>query len=216
MLRRLVLLAPLVLLIRPALAQDHAIAAKIGALGLGVEYTHTFTELLSVRAALYGSQYGFRAEESDIEYDFDLNWDSLSVAVDFHPLKSPFRLTLGMLRNDNGLDARARLTGPTEIGGTTYPPAAIGTLSAAVSFDDIAPFAGLGWDWSRKHEHFGVSFDLGLLDQGSPRLGLRADGLLAGDPSFDADLEAERADLEDALDGLSLFPFVTLGFVYRF
>jgi hypothetical protein len=216
MLRRLGVLAPFVAFAGPALAQDHAIAAKVGALGLGVEYTYTFTELLSLRAAIYGSQYGFRAEESDIEYDFDLNWDSLSVAVDFHPLKSPFRVTLGVLRNDNGLDAQARLSGPTQIGDTTYPPAAIGTLSADVSFDDFSTFVGLGWDWSRKHEHFGLSFDLGLLDQGAPRLGLISDGPLNGVPQFDADLEAERVQLQDDLDSLDLFPFATLGFVYRF
>ncbi len=215
MLRRLAPLASLALLGTPALAQEHAVAAKVGTLGIGVEYTHTFTELLSLRVGLNGAHYGFRADESGIEYDFDLTWDSLTVGVDFHPLKSPFRLTLGAMRNDNGLDARGRLAGLTDIGGTTYPPQAIGTLSAGVSFDGVAPFAGLGWDWSLQHERFGVSFDLGVLDQGSPRLTLTSNGPLAGDPTFESDLEAERLELEDALSGLDLVPYATLGFVFR-
>src|SRR5690606_8668265 len=53
-------------------ADGHAVAAKAGALGLGIEYTYSFSDRLGVRVGVNGSELGFDAEESGIEYDFDL------------------------------------------------------------------------------------------------------------------------------------------------
>jgi len=197
-------------------AENQAVAAKAGFLGLGVEYGYTLNERIAVRGGINGANYGFDAVESNIAYDFDLIWDSVSLAVDFHPTKGPFRLTGGVLLNDNGLEAESRLAGSVEVGGTTYTPSEVGTLRAAIGFRSTAPFIGLGWDWSRSARKFGVSFDLGVVSQGAPRLSLVADGALVSDPSFQDDLEAERLELQDALDGLDLFPYATLGFVFKF
>lgn len=200
-----------------AQAQDQSVAARVGFLGLGVEYTYALNERVSLRGGINGAQYGFDAEESGIAYDFDLIWDSLSVGVDFHPSRGPFRLSAGLLSNDNGLDAQSRLAGSIDVGGTVYTPAEVGTLRASVGFDSTAPFVGLGWDWSRKEgRRFGVSFDLGIVRQGAPRLTLSADGSLANDVNFAIDLATEKAELEDALDGFDLFPYATLGFVFKF
>lgn len=195
---------------------QHALAAKAGFLGLGIEYTYQVNERLGVRAGLNGSKYGFDGVESGIRYDFDLIWDSMSLAVDFHPRRSPLRLTAGVLSNDNGLRAVSRPAGDIVVGATTYTPAEVGTLSAGIGFDSTAPFIGLGWDWSRNKRRFGVSFDLGVVDQGPPRLALVADGALLGDPMFEADIALEQAELQDSLDDLDLLPYATLGFVFRF
>lgn len=216
MLKRIVVLSSLGLIHSTAVADNHGVALKAGALGLGIEYTYTLSERLGVRGGINGSQYGFDASESGIEYDFDLIWDSLSVAVDFHPRKSPLRLTFGVLSNDNGLEATSRLAGNVNVGGTTYTPAEVGTLQADVGFDSTAPFAGVGWDWSRSQTRFGMSFDIGVLSQGSPVVNLNADGGLIGDPAFQADLAAERLELQTDLDDLDLVPYATLGFVFRF
>jgi hypothetical protein len=187
-----------------ALAQDNAVAAKVGALGLGV------------RAGLNTGGFGFNASESGIAYDFDLDWDSLSLAIDFHPGAGPFRVTAGVLRNDNGLDAVSRPESNVVIGGTLYTPAQVGTLAAKVSFDKTSPFLGLGWDWSRRKRAFGLSFDLGVLDQGAPRVSLRADGGLAASPLFAADVAREQAELRRSLESYDVIPYATLGFVFRF
>lgn len=199
-----------------AVAENHAIAAKAGFLGLGIEYTYTIDDRMAVRGGINGSEYGFDAVESGIAYDFDIVWDSISAAFDFHPTRGPFRLTAGLLSNDNGLDARSRLAGSVNVGGTIYTPAEVGTLRAAVGFDSTAPFVGVGWDWSRKTRKVGVSFDLGILSQGSPRVTLTADGSLLGDPAFAADLEAERLELEAAIDDFDLVPYATIGLVVKF
>jgi len=210
-----VLIAAAMLSAPAAFAQDHAVSAKIGMLGLGVEYAHPMTDRLVLRGGLNGSSYGFDSTESGIDYAFDFNWDSLSVAADFHPTKGALRLTAGLLRNDNGLNATSRPSQDVTIGDTTYTPDEVGTLSGRVGFDSLAPFVGVGWDWSRG-KHFGVALDLGVLSQGAPKVSLSATGTLLGDPQFSADLAAEAADLQSSLDNLDLLPFATLGFVFRF
>jgi hypothetical protein len=199
-----------------ALAEGHAIGLKVGAFGLGAEYTHEFTERIAVRGALYGSEAGFDGEESGIAYEFNVVWDSFAAGVDFHPLKSPLRLSLGLLRNDNALELTSQLTGNTEVGDTTYTPAEVGSITGTMRFDDTATFAGLGWDWSRDKRMFGMSLDIGVVDQGDAVVGLRGNGTLLGDPAFEQDIAAEERELEDSGSDLSLVPYLTVGFQFRF
>jgi hypothetical protein len=199
-----------------ALADGHAVGLKVGAFGLGAEYTYQLTERLSVRGALYGSEMGFDGEESDIEYDFNVVWDSLSAGVDFHPLKSPLRLSVGLLKNDNALELTSRLAGNVDVGGTTYTPAEVGTLSGSLRFDDTATYAGMGWDWSRDKSKFGMSLDLGVVAQGDAVVNLTASGTLLGDPAFEQDILDEEIELTDSASDLDLVPYLTVGFQFRF
>jgi hypothetical protein len=198
-----------------ALADGHAVGLKVGALGVGAEYTHELTDRIAVRGGLYGSQLGVDVEESGIEYEADVVWDSIVAGIDFHPLKSALRLSAGLIKNDNALELVSRPTAPQTIGDTTYTPAQIGTLEGQVGFDDTATFFGLGWDWSRDKRLFGISFDLGIIDQGNPTVLLRGNGTLLGDPSFQQDIDAEAAQLESEID-VDVVPFLALGFQFRF
>jgi hypothetical protein len=204
-------LAAAVLAPAAAWADGHAVGLKVGALGLGAEYTHDLTDRIAVRGAIYGSQLGFDVEESGIDYEADIVWDSIAVGVDFHPLKSPLRLSLGFLKNDNRLELFSRPNGNVTIGNNTYTPAEVGTLEGGVRFDDTARFFGVGWDWSRNKRRFGTSFDIGVIDQGDPTVTLRGTGMLLGDPAFEDDIDAEIAEIE-----VDLVPYVSFGFQFRF
>jgi hypothetical protein len=199
-----------------AFADGHAVGLKVGALGLGAEYTYSLTDRIALRGALYGSQLGFDAEESGIDYEFDVVWDSLSAGVDFHPLKSALRLSLGIMQNDNRLELFSRPTQSVTIGNETYTPSQIGTLTGAMEFDDTATMAGIGWDWSRDKSLFGMSLDIGVVDQGSPVVTLRGNGTLLGDSDFEDDIAAEAIELANEAEDLDLVPFVSLGFQFRF
>jgi len=216
MLRVTLLAAGLAGLSSTAFAEGHAIGLKAGGLGLGLEYTYELNDRFALRGGINGSEIGVDSEESGIRYDFDVVWDSLSFGVDFHPGRSAFRLSGGVLSSDNRLEAVGRTTSNVTIGNDTYTPAEVGTLSGVVAFDDTAPYFGLGWDWSRSKRRFGVSLDLGVLDQGKPRVTLTGSGTLLGDPSFEQDLRREAAELEDSLADLDLIPYATLGFLIRF
>jgi hypothetical protein len=199
-----------------AFAEGHAIGLKVGALGLGAEYTYSLTDRIALRGALYGSQVGFDAEEADIDYEFDVVWDSLSAGVDFHPLKSALRLSLGLMQNDNRLELFSRPTQNVAIGDTTYTPSQIGTLSGGMQFDDTATMAGIGWDWSRDKSLFGMSLDIGVVDQGSPTVTLQGGGSLLGNPAFEQDIDTEALELAGEAEDLDLVPFLSLGFQFRF
>jgi hypothetical protein len=199
-----------------AFAEGHAVGLKVGAFGLGAEYTHELTERIAVRGAIYGSQLGFDAEESGIDYEADVVWDSLTAGVDFHPLQSALRLSVGIMKNDNALELVSRPTTSQTIGDTTYTPAQIGMLSGSIGFDDTATFAGVGWDWSRDASVFGMSLDIGVVDQGKPVVTLRGSGTLLGDPAFQQDINAEAVQLADEVSDLDLVPFLSLGFQFRF
>ncbi|HLF09706.1 MAG TPA: hypothetical protein VJA26_00700 [Gammaproteobacteria bacterium] len=216
MIGRLAIVGILMVAHSAAFAEGQAVGVKAGALGLGVEYTYALNDRVSFRAGLNGSELGFDREESGIEYDFDLVWDSLSLTVDFHPLTTALRVSGGLLSNDNRLEGVSRPTGNITIGNMTYTPAQVGTLASLVSFDATAPFAGVGWDWSRDEGFFGMSFDIGVVSQGAPQVTLTGNGTVAGDPSFQADIQAEAVELADSLDDFDLVPYLTLGFVFRF
>ncbi|MGD2167320.1 MAG: hypothetical protein PVF63_04385 [Gammaproteobacteria bacterium] len=203
------------LLATTASAEDHSVGANIGLLGLGVEYTYRINDLLSARASINGSSYSFDESKSDIDYSLNLDFDSLAVGVDFHPGNKAVRFSVGILSNDNGISARSNPAQSFDIGGTTYSAADVGTLSANIGFDSTAPYASIGWNWMRE-KSFGVTFDLGVISQGSPHVRLSADGPVLGDPQFADDIAAEELQLEQDLDDFDLYPFARLGFVFRF
>lgn len=200
-----------------ASGEDHALAAKAGLLGLGIEYAHSIGDRWAVRIGWNGSELGFEAEESGIDYDFDFVWDSAAVAVDFHPGGGAMRLSAGLLRNDNRLEARSRIEEQITIGDTGYDAEDVGELTGLVEFDDTASFAGVGWDWTRRRTRgIGVSLDIGILQQGRPRVALEATGPIADLPQFADDVESEEAELADAVEDFDLMPFAAVGIVFRF
>ena len=213
---RAVTLGLLALPASTAFAEGHAVGLKVGAFGLGAEYTHELTERIAVRGALYGSRLGFDAEESGIDYEADVVWDSLTAGIDFHPLKSALRLSLGIMKNDNALDLLSRPTTNQTIGDTTYTPAQIGTLTGSIGFDDTATYAGVGWDWSRDARVFGMSLDIGVVDQGKPVVTLRGSGTLLGSSAFQQDINTEAVELAGEASDLDLVPFLSVGFQFRF
>src|SRR5690606_15947476 len=81
-------------------------------------------------------------------------------------------------------------------------------------FDDVAPYAGIGFDFGLFGK-VGLNLDLGVLFQGAPAVALSADGLLANDPDFQASLAAEQAELEDEVDDYKAYPVASLTLTFQ-
>ena len=194
---------------------DFWIGAKAGTLGLGLEATWRPVPYLDLRAGVNRYTYDSSTTENDIEYDTELDLDSLYATANLRVPLSPFRVTAGVFANGNELALMSKLATSYDIGGTTYTPAEVGTLRSAVDFESTAPYLGLGFDF-RILDTVGFNIDLGVLWQGSPNVGLTADGLLASDPTFMADLETERQDLEDDVDKFKAYPVASIGFSVNF
>jgi hypothetical protein len=198
-----------------AAAENHAIGGRVGLLGVGVEYSYRLNDRITVRGGLNGSGLSFDETESGIAYTFDLDFDSLYAGVDIHPLKGKFRVSVGALQNDNGLSATGLLVQNVTVGDTTYQASDVGSLYGRIGFDSMAPYLGFGWDWLHDKK-VGLALDIGVLSQGSPTVTLGATGPIADNPDFIEDLATERAELQQSLDDLDLYPYAMFGFVVRF
>jgi len=205
----------LVMCCPPVLAQDQTVGARIGGLGVGIEYSYRLSDRIALRGGLNGWGLDFTDFEAGIEYDFSLDLDSFSVGVDVHPMKGPFRVSIGILRNDNALHAIRTPTTPLAIGSSVYQPSDIGSLIGSVRFDKAAPLVSVGWDF-RYEKKLGVTLEFGVVDQGPPIIALGATGLISSDPQFIQDVERERIELEDAFAGFDFYPFAMLGMAFRF
>jgi len=194
-----------------------AVTGKVSTLGLGGEVTIPIVPNLNTRLGINAFGYDYRGTEGDIKYDLDLQLRSFSGLLDWHPFAGSFRLSGGLLVNQNELSAQARFTTDQLIGGTIYRPAQIGTLRGSIGFDDLAPYVGIGWGNAvGEDKRWRFVIDLGVVFQGSPRVSLTADGLLAADPAFQADLARERKELAEGLDAFRFYPVVAFGISYKF
>ncbi len=201
----------------PALSDGLAATLKAGTLGVGLELSGGPGKYVNARAGVNYFDYDYSDEYESIDYSLQLELRSVAALLDWHPVGGSFRLTSGMLFNQNELAADAKPSDFYEIDGTRYPAALVGDLSGDIGFDDYAPYVGLGWATDNGGDGgFGMSVDLGVAYQGSPEVRLTASGPIAGDPVFQADLEAERQALADDLEDYKYYPVVALGFNYRF
>lgn len=198
-------------------ATGFAVTPKIGTLGLGIEATSAISESLNIRAGINTFSYDYSSTESGIDYDFDLDLKSVAAMLDWHPFSNGFRVTGGALYNGNELSARAAPSDSFDIGGTIYTPAEVGTLTGDIDFRKTAPYLGIGWgNPLAPGSKWTVSLDLGIMFQGAADVDYTATGALSTDPAFLADLDTERAELEDALDNFEYYPVASIGVSYRF
>ncbi len=198
-----------------AIADDNLwFGAKAGTLGLGLEVTWRPVPYLDLRAGLNRFDYDISGGQAGIDYATDLNLDTMYVTANFRVPLNPLRFTVGVFSNGNELSMVSQVTTGV-IGGATYLPSEIGTLRSTTSFKSTAPYLGIGFDF-RAFNKVGINLDLGFLWQDSPIVTITTDGLLAGDPTFNAALEMERLELENALKNFKVHPVISLGFAVNF
>ena len=189
------------------------IAPRISTLGFGLEAAKGLTPNFGMRMGFNYFSYGYNDTESGTSYNLDLGLKSFAVIADWHPFRGSFRLSGGLLLNGNKLELTGNNLGSVDLDGTTY---SLDSLTGDVSYNAIAPYFGLGWDTTfGDHEHWGFTFDLGLVYTGSPKVGLNARGTRLP-ASFSSDLEKERSTLEGDLDMLTWWPVLSAGIVYQF
>jgi hypothetical protein len=195
-----------------AAAEGFGLGVKAGTLGAGVEGTFGLSPRFNVRAGVNGYSLSQDETASGIRYDGKLDLSSIALLLDWHPFAGTFRLTAGLMQNKNTVHLTATPTSNQTIGGNTYTPAEIGTLSGDVTFKKSAPYAGFGWGNAARRGRFGFNFEVGALYQGSPKVSLSA----SGGAVSQADLAAEAQSAEADLDKFKIYPVVALGFSLRF
>jgi hypothetical protein len=206
----------LVALSVPAQADDDFwVGAKAGTLGLGLEATWRPVPYLDVRGGFNTFSYDDTRTESGVEYDGELDLSTFYATANLRVPLSPFRATVGIFSNGNEINLVSTDAQQFSIGDQTFNAADVGTLRGDVTFDSVAPYAGVGLDF-RIFNTLGLHFDAGVLFQGEPQLALDASGPLVSDPAFQAELERERAEVQSELEDFEYYPVVSVGLSVNF
>ena len=98
--------------------------------------------------------------------------------------------------------------GSQEIGGTRYTAAEIGTLTGDMSLN-TALYRGIGFG-NPIGKTVGISLDLGIGLRSEPAVTLRANGTLANDADFLANLSQEASAIEEDATLLRYYPVISL------
>jgi hypothetical protein len=220
-----------VLLPRPVAAQAsdetfvhrHALGAKLGTTGLGIEYSYAYSEFprYGLRASLNFGSYGRSTTRSGILFDATAKFNSLALLADAHPYENGFRVSAGLLVNFNKVVADGRPTGDTvTINDVTYPSSAVERAEGEVRFQWPSPYFGVGWGAAPTGTP-GVFFslDFGVAYQrGDVTLNVTCGPTL---PAVDcaqlqSDVLAQQGKFQDDLTSYRLYPILNLGVGYKF
>lgn len=191
------------------------VTAKIGTLGAGLEATVGASDYLGFRFGVNAMSLGPTVLTDEGSIDTDMEWLTYGVVMDLHPFGGGFRISGGGLVNKNKFKMKANLEEAVGLNGTDYR---LDALSGDVTFDELAPYAGIGVGNAVGADgrwHF--AFDLGVMFQGKPKVQATA---TASDPALQAvvddALAAEIADIQDDADKFQLYPVISIGVSYRF
>lgn len=212
-------LAVLALLASGSAAADFGVGVKAGTLGIGLEGRwDPPVPWFDLRVGINQYDYDDDGGYAGINYDATLALDNYYLTANFKAPLSPLRFTVGAFSNGNEMQLVSQDT-TVNIGGTNYDTSAYGSLSSVTSFEDTAPYAGVGFDFELFGKA-GLNLDFGVLWQGDPFVTLELsnwDNLSAAEQALIGPaIEAERAELEDDMSDLKAWPVVSLAFVYNF
>jgi hypothetical protein len=211
----------MVLLAAAALPADASaqlgIAGRVSTLGIGAEVSYRASRLVGLRAGGNWLRFTRDGTVDEIDYEITPKLTNATALLDLFPFGGAFHLTGGLMVNGNEGRLDAVLNQPVQIGGKTYSPQEVGSLVGAVTFDDIAPYAGLGFAAGGSVSFL---FDLGVAFSGRPRATLAGNTNLTGVDKaiFDANVELERMELQAEIDDreyLKYHPVVSIGIRIR-
>ncbi len=194
------------------------VGVKIGTLGLGAELSFKASDYLGVRAGINILDWSAEETIDDIDYDASLDFFSLALLADYHPFGGVFRISAGVVVNDNEVSLSATPTDTIRMRSVTFTAAEVGTLSGSVEFLPLSPYIGIGWTSNTSNAGgWGFALDLGILYQGSPDItSYTANGTLAGTAELETILDEQEAIIEDFFDKYTIYPVVSFSLQYLF
>ena len=194
-----------------AFSQDFSIGVRVSTLGFGSEFTVQISHAINARLGFNAFSYGLDGEETENEYKYeaDLQLQSFSALIDWYCFKGIFKLSSGLLVNQNLVDLEIVPTGSYEVGARTYYPKDLGRMTGEVKFDKLAPYFGIGWgNPVSEYKKWGFVFDLGMIYQNSCHVDFEAVGMIA--QTADQDKVVEKS-----LEGWKAYGVISLGLTYK-
>lgn len=197
------------------------VGIRAGTTGIGGDIAFGLVPTLSARVGYSYLNYSTDIDVTDVNYDSKLKLSNASFLLDWHPLGPLFRITGGIIANDNKIDVTGTPSGGSfTINGVSYPAAAVGTLSGQIKTGNTAaPYLGIG---TGTVAGAGVNFyfDLGVMFQGSPKATLTGTcgaGLPpAACAQFQNDVAAEQVRLQEDVKRFKYYPVANIGVTIGF
>ena len=116
--------------------------AKIGTLGYGGELTIGLGPYLGLRGGYYtmDPEISYNADVGDV--DITLDWQTIPLLLDVHPFGGGFRVSGGVVLNDNQVLAASEPGTELEFDGL---PFTVERFDGSVTFDDQSYYFGIGY-----------------------------------------------------------------------
>jgi len=206
----------------PAHADDatHVGLALTGGLsGIGADLGVNLNDYVGLRATV--ADFSIKRSSNfgtSVSWDATLKLFQAGALVDLYPFAGAFRLSTGVIQDDNKFTLNGTPSGGTfTFNGTTYTAAQVGSAAASVNWSKAVPYLGLGWGNLAGSRGFHFTSDFGVLITGSPNASVTATcNLSAGCGNLATDVAAEQTKLRNDVHNLSFWPVLRLGVGYAF
>lgn len=192
--------------------QPLSLTAEAGTTGLGGSLSWRFSDHLGIRGGANYFSYDHSDEVEGIKYDANLRLQSFPLGIDLYPSKSSsLRITIGALLNQNRLSGKVPPGTTVDINGTPYTT----DLTMEAKQQEFSPFISIGGNiYFDSKKHVALGLELGVAYTGSPDVTLTHSG--PPNPVLDADIEAERAQIEEKAKDFKYYPIVKIGVTVSF
>jgi hypothetical protein len=200
-------------------AQAGGAGLRIGTTGIGGDLGWDIAPTLGGRVGLSAGSWSTNVDSNDVNYDAKLKLANLNAFLDWSPA-GPFRITAGVIANNNKVDVTAQPNGATyTFNGQTFAAAEVGSLNGSVKpGHKVAPYVGIGYGnvWTKGVNFY---FDLGVMFMGSPKADLNLTcGTTTASRCSEAQsqVEQEERNLEDKMKKFKYFPVANIGITIGF
>lgn len=195
---------------------DVSVGLQVGTLGGGVVAAIPLTKDVAARIGVNGYNYSYNTTSDSVAYNGSLKLQNAEFLADWHPWSGSFRLTGGVLYNNNKFNLTGTPAGGNyTFNGNVYTAAQVGAVNANVDFNKVAPYIGFGWGDNSQTEGLHFTSDIGVAYQGSPKATITATGA-ASSPQLASAVNAAQAKLQSDLNNFKFYPVIEMGLVYRF
>lgn len=194
-----------------------ALGLKVGTLGVGADASIYLDDWVNFRANVGYLDFTYKDTIDDIDFDLDVNFQTAMFLLDLFPFEGGnFRISAGVALVDNDLGIDGTPDGTEEIGDNDYTAEQIGTISGTATFDEVAPYVGIGYGNAVRPDYsWTFVVDFGVIFQ-TYDIEISSNGTAADNPAFQADLAELQKDIEDEVDRLKIYPVINFGIAYHF
>jgi hypothetical protein len=187
-------------------AQAAGAGVRIGTTGVGADFGWDIAPTLGGRLGISTGSWSRDFDTSDVSYDAKLKLGNVNAFLDWSPL-GPFRITAGVIANNNKIDLVGRPNFDATITGTVKPS------------NSWAPYLGIGYGnvWTAGVNFY---FDIGVMYLGSPKASLAVNCGPTANPvqcaAAQSQVAAEQQRVQDELKNFKYYPVANIGITIGF